>query len=104
MDPSTLIWDDTGARRITLHEMLITVDMGKANRSSSIGFEFDPSRFRSKMDFLKRIIKWVVLEKLYSSHGIPHHLSTILLKDSHLFKIVESVISFYFFFKLTQQF
>ena len=37
--------------------------------------------------------------------GGPHHLSTISLKDSHLFKIVKSVINFYFFKKkiLTQQ-
>ena len=39
-------------------------------------------------------------KKLYNSHGRPRHLSTIPLKDSHLFKIAESVISFYlkFFF------
>ena len=93
MDPSTIIWDDTGERRS--HCMRCSsVDIGRANRSSSIGFEIDPSRVRSKMDFLKWIIKWVVFEKLYSPHGRPRYLSTILLKDSHLFKIVESVISF----------
>ena len=35
------------------------------------------------------------LLRLQSSGG-PRHLSTIPLKDSHLLKIVESVISFYF--------
>ena len=34
------------------------------------------------------------MEKLYGPHGGPRHLSTIPLKDSHLFKIAESVISF----------
>ena len=34
-------------------------------------------------------------EKLYSPHGGPRHLSTILVKDSHIFKIAESVFSFY---------
>ena len=38
-------------------------------------------------------------EKLYSSYSKPHHLSTIPLKDSNLFKIVESIISFYFSIK-----
>jgi len=33
-------------------------------------------------------------EKLYSSDGRPRHLFAISLKDSHLFKIAESVISF----------
>ena len=37
----------------------------------------------------------VYLEKLYSPHGEPRYLSTIPVKDSHLFKIVESVFSFY---------
>ena len=32
---------------------------------------------------------------MQSSSG-PHHLSTIPLKDSHLFKIADSVISFCF--------
>ena len=36
-----------------------------------------------------------MLEKLYSPHGGPHHLFTILVKDSHIFKITESVFSFY---------
>ena len=35
------------------------------------------------------------MDKLYSSHGEPRHLSTIPLKNSYLFKIVKSVISFY---------
>ena len=35
---------------------------------------------------------WLVWEKLQGLHGGSHHLSTILLKDSHLFKIVESEI------------
>ena len=34
-----------------------------------------------------------VMEKLYSPHGVPYHLSTIPLKNSDLFKIVELVIS-----------
>ena len=34
-------------------------------------------------------------EKLYNSHGGLRHLSTIPVKDSHLFKIAESVFSFY---------
>ena len=84
MDPSTIIWDDTGARRNTLHEMLITVDMGKANRSSSIGFEFDPSRFRSKMNFLKRIIKWVVLTCIF-------HI--IIIKIINI-KLLKKIINF----------
>ena len=33
--------------------------------------------------------------KLYNSHGESCHLSIIPVKDSHLFKIVESVFSFY---------
>ena len=33
--------------------------------------------------------------KLYNPHGESCHLSTIPVKDSHLFKIVESVFSFY---------
>ena len=33
------------------------------------------------------------MEKLYGPYGGPRHLFTIPLKDSHLFKIVESVIS-----------
>ena len=36
-----------------------------------------------------------ILEKLYSPHGGPRHLSTIPVKDFHLFKIAESVFSFY---------
>ena len=35
------------------------------------------------------------LEKLYSPYGGPRHLSTIPVKGSHLFKIAESVFSFY---------
>ena len=35
------------------------------------------------------------LEKLYGPHGRPHHLSTIPVKGSHLFKISELVFSFY---------
>ena len=35
------------------------------------------------------------MEKLYSAHGGSRHLSTIPLKDSHLFKIAELVFSFY---------
>ena len=34
-------------------------------------------------------------EKLYSSYSRPHHLFTIPVKDSYLFKIVESVFNFY---------
>ena len=34
-------------------------------------------------------------EKLYGPHGGPRYLSTILVKYSHLIKIVESVFSFY---------
>ena len=37
-----------------------------------------------------------ILREVIQSSGEPRHLSTIPLKDSHLFKIVESVISFYF--------
>ena len=37
----------------------------------------------------------VIGEIIQPSSG-PHHLSTIPLKNSHLFKIAESVISFYF--------
>ena len=45
------------------------------------------------------------MEKLYGSHGGPRHLlSTIPQKDSYLFKIPKSVISFCFNFFLTQQF
>lgn len=40
------------------------------------------------------LVKTQVLEKLYSPHGGPRHLFTISLKDSHLFKIAESVINF----------
>ena len=35
------------------------------------------------------------MEKLYGLHGGPRHLSTIPIKDSHLFKIAESVFNFY---------
>ena len=35
------------------------------------------------------------VEKLYSPHGESCHLSTISVKDFHLFKIAESVFSFY---------
>ena len=35
----------------------------------------------------------VVYEKLYHSHGVLRHLSTILIKDFRLFKIAESVFS-----------
>ena len=34
-------------------------------------------------------------EKLYSLYDGPRHLSMIPIKDSHLFKIIESVFSFY---------
>ena len=34
-------------------------------------------------------------EKLYCPHSGPRRLSTILVKDSHIFKITESVFSFY---------
>ena len=34
-------------------------------------------------------------EKLYRIYSGPHHLSTIPVKDSHLFKIAESVFNFY---------
>ena len=37
-------------------------------------------------------------EKLYSPYGRQRHLSTILVKDSHIFKIAESV----FLFKTSQ--
>ena len=36
-----------------------------------------------------------IMEKLYSPHGGSHHLSTILVKDSHIFKIDVLVFSFY---------
>ena len=38
------------------------------------------------------------LEKLYKSHGGPRYLFTIPLKNSHLFKITELVVSFCFNF------
>ena len=41
------------------------------------------------------------MDKLYSFHGEPRHLSTIPLKNSYLFKIVESIINFYFKKKFT---
>ena len=34
-------------------------------------------------------------DKLYGPHGGPWHLSTIPIKDSYIFKIAESVFSFY---------
>ena len=34
-------------------------------------------------------------EKLYSSRGELRHLSTILLKNFHLFKIIKSAINFW---------
>ena len=37
----------------------------------------------------------VIYEKLYRSHGVLRHLSTILIKDSRLFKIAESIFSLY---------
>ena len=37
----------------------------------------------------------VMDKKLYSPHGRPCHLSTVSVKDSHLFKIAESAFSFY---------
>ena len=43
------------------------------------------------------------LEKLYSPHSGLRHLSTIPLKDSHLFKIAEPVIKFYLK-KISEQF
>ena len=43
-------------------------------------------------------------EKLYSSYSRPHHLFTILLKDFNLFKITESIISFYFSITKKNQF
>ena len=43
-------------------------------------------------EFFKRR-KNPFFEKLYSSHSRPYHLSTISLKDFHLFKITDSVIS-----------
>ena len=36
-----------------------------------------------------------IMEKLYSPHGGSRHLSSILVKDSYIFKIVVSVFSFY---------
>ena len=36
--------------------------------------------------------------KIIQFSGRPRHLSTILLKNSYLFKIIESVINFYFKF------
>ena len=47
----------------------------------------------------KTAINYVEVAKqgeIIQSFGRPCHLSTILLKDSHLFKIAESVISFCF--------
>ena len=38
--------------------------------------------------------RFQALEKLYSPHDGQRHLSTIPIKDSHLFKIGKSVISF----------
>ena len=45
----------------------------------------------------KTAINYVEVAKqgeIIQSFGRPRHLSTILLKDSHLFKIAESVIIF----------
>ena len=42
-----------------------------------------------------------LIKKLYHSYGGLRYLSTILLKDFHLFKIAESVISFCFNFFLS---
>ena len=36
-----------------------------------------------------------IMEKLYRLHGGSRHLSSILVKDSYIFKIVVSVFSFY---------
>jgi len=36
-----------------------------------------------------------ISEKLHGPHGGPRHLSLILVKDSYLFKITESVFSVY---------
>ena len=43
---------------------------------------------------LLKLVK-AVNSRNYSPHGGPLHLSTILIKDSHVFKIVKSVFSFY---------
>ena len=50
------------------------------------------------MDFFRRVVyitHTVFHEILYGIHGGPRHLSTILVKNSHLFKIAKSVFSFY---------
>ena len=36
-----------------------------------------------------------IMEKLYGHHAGPRHLFNILVKNFHLFKIIESVFSFY---------
>ena len=41
-----------------------------------------------------KIVNPQFYEKLCYLHGGPHHLSTIPLKESHLFKTAESIISF----------
>ena len=50
------------------------------------------SREKKKKKFVSMSL---TLEKLYSLHGGLLHLSTIPVKDFHLFKIVESVFDFY---------
>ena len=42
------------------------------------------------------------MEKLYSPHGGPRHLSTIPLKDYHLFKIAKSEIKDSHLFKIAE--
>ena len=49
------------------------------------------------MQFFKTVLSSVSLvREIIKSSNRSRYLSTILLKNSHLFKIAESVISFYF--------
>ena len=51
----------------------------------------------SVMQFFKTVLSSVSLvREIIKSSNRSRYLSTILLKNSHLFKIAESVISFYF--------
>ena len=46
--------------------------------------------------FVSKFYHPLNLGEIIQSFSKPHHLSTIPLKDSHLFKITESVINFCF--------
>ena len=48
-----------------------------------------------KIEVKKRMPTKAEFGEIIQSSGGPRHLSTILLKGSHLFKIAESVIKFY---------